>query len=79
MVAFRFARTHGQDSTYIFDANTGTFVKTDSWMQWIIRELVLVEHVCPMPKVVSSHLTYAPLFREPRFEFVFFKVRLTLS
>src|SRR6266540_4077007 len=79
MVSFRFSRTHGQESTHIVDEKTGAFVKTYEWMPWIIRELVLIEHIFPRPNVVSSHLPYAPLFREPRVEFGFFKVRLTLS
>jgi hypothetical protein len=32
-----------------------------------------------MPQVITSDFSYAPLFVEPRLQFVFFNVRLTLS
>ena len=79
MRSLRFARTQGENAADVFDEATGPLVKTAQGRLGIIRELVLVEHVFPLPQIVTGNLPYAPLLREPRFKFVFFSSCRTLS
>ncbi len=79
MVAFGFARTHGQDRAHISNEKARAFVKTDQRAPWIIRQCILIKDIFHMPKVITCNFTNTPLFTQPRFEFTFFKILLTLS
>src|SRR5439155_21523784 len=79
MRALHFAGAHRQERSPLFDQKTRPRIETDQRVARIIRKLVVVQDVFPMPQIGAGNLASAPLLGEPGLEAIFFSTCRTLS